>query len=65
VVAKWRTERGKRMACLVKFGKSDTGKMRERQLVQVMNNKFESEKDCAAFWGQLMEDVRAARRTFE
>ena len=65
VVAKWRTERGNRMACLVKFEKLDTGKMRERQLVQVMNNKFESETDCAAFVGQLMEDVRAARSAFE
>ena len=65
MVAKWRTERGNRMAWLVKFEKSDTGKTRERQLAQVMNNKFESETDCAAFVGQLMEDVRAARSALE
>ena len=57
IVAKWRTERGHRMAGIFKCEKLETGKFREKQLVQVMTNKFQSEDDCTVFVGQLMEDL--------
>ena len=55
-IAKWKNERDKRLAAIVRIDKID-GKSKEKQLVQTVSEKFASDDDCTLFITQLMEDA--------